>query len=209
MLLRWLNEITSSDMAHSQSTISCFSTALAGMKMPTGLRQLTVFTLGLIIDPKRLDVELWKSCFSSWEHHSFSIFPYHQGWYYSVSRKCNNLNLNTYSPHYVLGSVASVMSNSLQCYGLYPTSFLSLWDFPGKNTGIGCQGIFPTQGLNSHLLHCREILYCWATKEAPLYAIYSLIWVPFLPLLFSISPHPQTTQLFLCISDSLNQAALG
>ena len=39
--------------------------------------------------------------------------------------------------------------------------------FPGKNTGMGChfllQGIFPTQGLNPHLLcllHCRWILYC-------------------------------------------------
>ena len=35
--------------------------------------------------------------------------------------------------------------------------------FPGKNTGVGChallQGIFPTQGSNSHLLHCRQILY--------------------------------------------------
>ena len=33
------------------------------------------------------------------------------------------------------------------------------WDFPGKNTGTGCyfllQGIFLTQGSNSHLLHCR------------------------------------------------------
>ena len=33
------------------------------------------------------------------------------------------------------------------------------WDFPGKNTGVGChfllQGIFPTQGLNSGLPHCR------------------------------------------------------
>ena len=30
------------------------------------------------------------------------------------------------------------------------------WDFPGKNTGVGChflQGIFPTQELNPHLLH--------------------------------------------------------
>ena len=30
-------------------------------------------------------------------------------------------------------------------------------------------GIFPTQGLNSHLLsllHCRQIFYCWATGEA-------------------------------------------
>ena len=31
------------------------------------------------------------------------------------------------------------------------------WDFPGKNTGVGChfllQGIFQAQGLNLHLLH--------------------------------------------------------
>ena len=44
------------------------------------------------------------------------------------------------------------------------------WDPLGKNTGVGChallQGIFPTKGLNSHLLHCRQILYCWATREA-------------------------------------------
>ena len=34
------------------------------------------------------------------------------------------------------------------------------WDFPGKNTGMGChfllQGIFPTQGSNQNLLHCRR-----------------------------------------------------
>ena len=33
----------------------------------------------------------------------------------------------------------------------------------GKSTGVGChsilQGIFPTQGLNLGLLHCRQILY--------------------------------------------------
>ena len=38
------------------------------------------------------------------------------------------------------------------------------WDSPGKNTGVGyhapLQGIFLTQGLNLHLLHCRQILYC-------------------------------------------------
>ena len=43
-------------------------------------------------------------------------------------------------------------------------------DSPGKNTGVGCdfllQGIFPTQGLNSRLLHYRQILYHWATREA-------------------------------------------
>ena len=34
---------------------------------------------------------------------------------------------------------------------------MALWDCPGKNTGVGChallQRIFPTQGLNPHLLH--------------------------------------------------------
>ena len=51
-------------------------------------------------------------------------------------------------------------------YGLWPARLLCLWNFPGKNTGVGChfllQRIFPTQGLNSHhlcLLHCRRILY--------------------------------------------------
>ena len=28
-------------------------------------------------------------------------------------------------------------------------------------------GIVPTQELNPHLLHCRWILYCWATGELP------------------------------------------
>ena len=37
------------------------------------------------------------------------------------------------------------------------------WDFPGKNTGLGChfllQGIFPAQGSNPGLPHYRQILY--------------------------------------------------
>ena len=36
--------------------------------------------------------------------------------------------------------------------------------FPGMNTEVAChfllQGIFPTQGSNLGLLHCRQILYC-------------------------------------------------
>ena len=36
-------------------------------------------------------------------------------------------------------------------------------DSPGKNTGVGChallQGIFPTQGSNPGLPHCRQIFY--------------------------------------------------
>ena len=44
-------------------------------------------------------------------------------------------------------------------------------DSPGKNTGVGChallQGIFPTQGLNSGLPHCRWILYCLSLQGSP------------------------------------------
>ena len=38
-----------------------------------------------------------------------------------------------------------------------------LGDSPSKDIGVGChsllQGIFPTQGSNLHLLHCRQVLY--------------------------------------------------
>ena len=67
-------------------------------------------------------------------------------------------------------SVASIVSDSLWPYGLYPTRYLCPWDFAGKNTGVGCllcQRIFPTQGLNLcllQLLHCRRILFGWATS---------------------------------------------
>ena len=41
-------------------------------------------------------------------------------------------------------------------HGLQPARLLCPWDSPGKNTEVGChsllQGIFPTQGLNWHLL---------------------------------------------------------
>ena len=52
----------------------------------------------------------------------------------------------------------SVVSNSLRTHGLY-----SPWNLPGQNTGVGSlsllQGIFPTQGSNAGLPHCRRILY--------------------------------------------------
>ena len=44
-----------------------------------------------------------------------------------------------------------------------PTRLLCPCNIPGKNTGVGChallQGIFPTQGLNLGLPHCRWTLY--------------------------------------------------
>ena len=59
----------------------------------------------------------------------------------------------------------SVMSDSLWPHGLYPARLLCPWNFPGKNTGMGChfllQGIFLPQGLNPCLLH-------WQVDSLPL-----------------------------------------
>ena len=49
-----------------------------------------------------------------------------------------------------------------------PARLLCPWDSPGKNVGVGChallQGIFPTQGLNLHLL----CLLQWRAGSLPL-----------------------------------------
>ena len=43
------------------------------------------------------------------------------------------------------------MPDSLWPHGLQPIRLLCPWDFPGKDTGVGChflfQGVFPTQGI--------------------------------------------------------------
>ena len=63
----------------------------------------------------------------------------------------------------------SVVSDSLQPYGLYPTRLLCSCDFPNKNNGVGChsllQRIFLIQELSLHLLQGRWILYHWAFGE--------------------------------------------
>ena len=60
----------------------------------------------------------------------------------------------------------SVVSNSLRPHGLY-----SPWNSPVQNTGVGSlsllQGIFPTQGSNTGLPHCRRILYQLSHQGSP------------------------------------------
>ena len=60
----------------------------------------------------------------------------------------------------------SIVSNSLQPHELY-----SWWNSLGQNTGVGSlsllQEIFPIQGLNPGLPHCRQILYQLSHKGSP------------------------------------------
>ena len=59
------------------------------------------------------------------------------------------------------------MANSLRPHGLQSARFLCPWHFPGKTIGVSChflhQGIFPTQGLNPHILH----LLNWQADSLP------------------------------------------
>ena len=60
----------------------------------------------------------------------------------------------------------AVMSDSFQPHGLY-----HLWNSPGQNIGVGnlflLQQIFPTQGSNPVLPHCRQIFYQLSHKGSP------------------------------------------
>jgi len=73
---------------------------------------------------------------------------------------------------------------------------LCAWDFPGKNTEVGChfllQGIFWNQGSNLGLLQCRQILHHWAIWEAPyndLNACFSSVQFSLSVVSNSLRPH--------------------
>ena len=62
-------------------------------------------------------------------------------------------------------------------------------DSSGKNTGVGCyallQGIFPTQGLNPGLPHCRRILYRLSHQGNP--SFIPTLYLPFMIWRLAIS----------------------
>ena len=72
------------------------------------------------------------------------------------------------------------------------------WDSPGKNAGMSChfllQGIFPTQGLNPPLLHCRQILY-------PLSHLGSHIYV-YIHGIYQVSMYHTWYTTNKCVSDT-------
>ena len=81
----------------------------------------------------------------------FSAYPWLLVLYNKVVKERSEVRQNESESH-------SVMSNSLGPHGLY-----SPWNSLGQNTEVDSlsllQGIFPIQGQNPGLLHCRQILY--------------------------------------------------
>ena len=79
-----------------------------------------------------------------------------------------------FSPNYISYAVLShsVVSDSLRPHGLYNLAGFSLHGHsPGKNIRVGChdlpQGIFPTQGSNPGLPHCRQSLHHLSHQGSP------------------------------------------
>ena len=96
-------------------------------------------------------------CFLWLLHYRWILYPWATGEAQSESESC------------------SVLSDSLRHRGLY-----SPWNSPGQHTGMGSlfflQWIFPTQGSNPDLLHCRQILYQLSHQGSP----RILEWVAYL-----------------------------
>ena len=103
----------------------------------------------------------------------------------------------------------SDVPDSLQLHGLQPYKLLCPWNFPGKNTRVGChfllEGIFLTQGSNPclwHLLHWQAdslplgppgkplvcAFFAFITTSTPASVHQSLFYTLSYTLLFSLNP---------------------
>ena len=104
--------------------------------------------MGLSCSKQRLSLRHMDSSCGGWSpKHAGLVTPWHRESQFPESERC------------------SVVSDSLRPLGLY-----SPWNSPGHNTGVGyslLQGIFPTQGSNPCLPHCRQILYQLSHKRSP------------------------------------------
>ena len=62
-------------------------------------------------------------------------------------------------------------SHSVVSDSLWPHRLYSPWNSPGHNIGVGSysllQGIFPTEGLDPGLQHCRHILHLPSHQRSP------------------------------------------
>ena len=102
--------------------------------------------------------------------------------------------VTTWMDHESESESRSVMSDSLRPHEPY-----SPWNSPGQNTGACSltllQRIFPTQGLNPGLPHCRWILYQLSRQGGP--RILERVAYPF----SSGSSRPRTRTGVSCIAD--------
>ena len=129
-----------------------------------GLRSCTLICISIrIYDISDICINVYKLNLGTWKGHSFQLCLYSIVLTSSDISKSMQLRwklLNRWISIACLSMcacVCSVVSDSLWPHGLCPSWCLCLWNFPGKNIGVGfhflLQGIFPTEGLNTCLLN--------------------------------------------------------
>ena len=91
----------------------------------------------------------------------------------------------------LVAQLCPTLCNPMDC-SLPGSSFHE--DSPGMNTGVGShallQGIFPTQGSNPGLLHCRQVLYRLSHQRSPILYIVVCICQSQSPILSLPIPLP-------------------
>ena len=100
------------------------------------------------------------------------------------------------------------VQSCFSCVWLYETPWtvahqapLTTGCSPGKITGVGSlsllQGIFPTQGSNPSLVHCRKTFHCLSYKGSPL---------PWVSCRISLNKHSKWNQSFLKKKNTLHHS---
>ena len=141
----------------------------------------------LLLDKKRYLLKMWWNIINiiidentNLIHEGYSLPDIHSSSFWAIFQSLIGSAINYYvnilSKFYFKNCVCVHLVTQL-CLTLYdsmhcsPTGSSGHGNSLGKNTGMGShaffQGIFPTQGLNPVLPHCRRILYCLSHKGSP------------------------------------------
>ena len=96
------------------------------------------------------------------------LFSRNQPGFSASFQKCWCSHIGTCAVLGLISQLCLTICDSMDCS---PPDFSLHGDSLGMNIGVGChallQGIFPTQGLNPGLPHCRWILYCLSYQGSP------------------------------------------
>ena len=88
------------------------------------------------------------------------LFPLTEILLSPIFKKYLNLKNTSLEVKALVAQLCPTLRHPMDCS---PPGFSVRGNLQAKNTGVDCrsllQGIFPTQGLNPSLLHCRQILY--------------------------------------------------
>ena len=91
----------------------------------------------------------------------------HLGFWTQKGEMKNQIAMNQHIGESEVAQSCPTLCDPMDCN--IPAS--SLWGFLGKSSRVGChfllQGIFPTQGSNPSLRHCRQMLYCPSHQGSP------------------------------------------